>query len=370
MECVRAAIVAYDVSASPLAVDTADIPDGVSMRLVSVARIERKLLTCPAESDGATEWIWSCHIARPVFNAGELPLGDERTTIAADAALRRTWRKGVEQMTATETKWSAATKSLTATVPRRELEQLVEHLLPEDERAAARLGRQIDLLLALPEDAEQMSRCATALEALSRWVNTAEMVDVAEDYFRQATKVHEDAAVLVEQFREERETVNSQAAENLRARAEEGICLSDNQIALLGDTLFVFDGQFAEDGMRSLMAESLRNLEERMTRATEARDRFSEPTTGERPTDIPDSIRARVWRRDMGRCAVCAATDELEFAHVISRSQGGASTPANVVVMCASCREKKGAGVSRAGAGVARKRKNATLDLFNDIPAS
>ena len=32
---------------------------------------------------------------------------------------------------------------------------------------------------------------------------------------------------------------------------------------------------------------------------------------------IPTAVKLEVWRRDSGKCAICGATDELHFDHVV-----------------------------------------------------
>jgi hypothetical protein len=51
---------------------------------------------------------------------------------------------------------------------------------------------------------------------------------------------------------------------------------------------------------------------------------------------IPTSVKLEVWKRDGGRCAVCGATDELHFDHIVPYSKGGTSLVAeNVQLLCA-----------------------------------
>jgi hypothetical protein len=56
----------------------------------------------------------------------------------------------------------------------------------------------------------------------------------------------------------------------------------------------------------------------------------------ERRRIIPSAVKLEVWQRDGGKCAICGATDELHFDHVVPFSKGGTSlTPANVQLLCA-----------------------------------
>lgn len=51
---------------------------------------------------------------------------------------------------------------------------------------------------------------------------------------------------------------------------------------------------------------------------------------------VPTHVKLEVWQRDGGKCAMCGATDELHFDHVLPFSKGGTSlTAANVQLLCA-----------------------------------
>jgi hypothetical protein len=56
---------------------------------------------------------------------------------------------------------------------------------------------------------------------------------------------------------------------------------------------------------------------------------------------IPAHVRRTVWKRDGGRCqwpldsgGICGSSERLELDHVIPRARGGASTIANVRLLC------------------------------------
>ena len=50
---------------------------------------------------------------------------------------------------------------------------------------------------------------------------------------------------------------------------------------------------------------------------------------------IPTDVKLTVWKRDAGKCVVCASTDNLHFDHVIPFSKGGSSIIAdNVQLLC------------------------------------
>ncbi|WP_280337710.1 TerD family protein [Nocardia wallacei] len=60
---------------------------------------------------------------------------------------------------------------------------------------------------------------------------------------------------------------------------------------------------------------------------------------------IPPEIKAEVWRRDGGRCGECGATHYLEFDHVIPLSRGGATSAANLQILCRACNRAKGSRI-------------------------
>ena len=72
--------------------------------------------------------------------------------------------------------------------------------------------------------------------------------------------------------------------------------------------------------------------------AVEADEDLSQPVrlSAERRRIIPSHVKLEVWQRDAGKCAICDATDELHFDHVVPYSKGETSeTAANVQLLCA-----------------------------------
>lgn len=63
---------------------------------------------------------------------------------------------------------------------------------------------------------------------------------------------------------------------------------------------------------------------------------------------IPDDMRETIIRRDSGVCVYCGrrcgspGRRELELDHVIPYTDGGPTTPKNLVVACRSCNRSKG----------------------------
>jgi hypothetical protein len=72
--------------------------------------------------------------------------------------------------------------------------------------------------------------------------------------------------------------------------------------------------------------------------AVEGDEDFTQPVhlSAERRRLIPSAVKLEVWKRDNAKCAICGATDELHFDHIVPYSKGGTSlTAANVQLLCA-----------------------------------
>jgi len=61
---------------------------------------------------------------------------------------------------------------------------------------------------------------------------------------------------------------------------------------------------------------------------------------------IPDDLKQYVFTRDGGRCQNCGSRQELQYDHVIPVSMGGATTDANLQILCGPCNRRKGAGLT------------------------
>ncbi|WP_067697005.1 TerD family protein [Nocardia jejuensis] len=60
---------------------------------------------------------------------------------------------------------------------------------------------------------------------------------------------------------------------------------------------------------------------------------------------IPQEVKAQVWLRDGGKCVECGDSHYLEFDHVIPISRGGATSAANLQILCRGCNREKGARI-------------------------
>lgn len=67
---------------------------------------------------------------------------------------------------------------------------------------------------------------------------------------------------------------------------------------------------------------------------------------GQRDTrSIPQHVKSEVWQRDGGKCCQCGDHNYLEFDHIIPFSQGGATSAANLQILCRRCNLAKGARI-------------------------
>jgi hypothetical protein len=59
--------------------------------------------------------------------------------------------------------------------------------------------------------------------------------------------------------------------------------------------------------------------------------------------NIPSHIRIKVFKRDLGKCRICASTENLHFDHIHPFSKGGSSIdPDNIQLLCQKCNLTKG----------------------------
>lgn len=103
----------------------------------------------------------------------------------------------------------------------------------------------------------------------------------------------------------------------------------------------LIDSWIEHDGTRDVFKFKLISVNDK-------REKFSylEKYDENRTRIIPSDIKLQVWKRDGGKCAVCGATDELHFDHVIPFSRGGTSLRAeNIQLLCARHNLQKGKNI-------------------------
>lgn len=66
---------------------------------------------------------------------------------------------------------------------------------------------------------------------------------------------------------------------------------------------------------------------------------------GPRREPIPQDVRRAVFTRDGGRCVNCSAEFDLQYDHIIPVALGGATTAANLQLLCSDCNREKSASL-------------------------
>lgn len=54
-------------------------------------------------------------------------------------------------------------------------------------------------------------------------------------------------------------------------------------------------------------------------------------------TDIPKSVKDKVWQRDEHRCIFCGSSQARPESHIIPRSSGGIGVEQNIITVCRRC---------------------------------
>ena len=119
-----------------------------------------------------------------------------------------------------------------------------------------------------------------------------------------------------------------------------------------GRAFWAFEGRYfwEDEGLEprdvvALVRDRDRRADRRLQRAHAvlAQDELAPQARRER---IPPEVRQLVFERDGGRCIDCGSDFDLQFDHVIPFSMGGASTAANLQLLCAPCNRIKGASLA------------------------
>ena len=65
-------------------------------------------------------------------------------------------------------------------------------------------------------------------------------------------------------------------------------------------------------------------------------------TIRSKATDIPMSVKRRVFERDKGRCVICGNSYNVEpNAHIVRRTKGGLGIETNIITLCNSLTTNK-----------------------------
>ena len=109
------------------------------------------------------------------------------------------------------------------------------------------------------------------------------------------------------------------------------------------DRFYWEDDLLTMEDVMALVVERERRQRRKLERAHAAL--HQEGAAGPRRQPIPREVRLAVWQRDGGRCVECRGEFDLQYDHVIPFSMGGASTAANLELLCAACNRAKGAAL-------------------------
>jgi hypothetical protein len=101
-------------------------------------------------------------------------------------------------------------------------------------------------------------------------------------------------------------------------------------------------GHSAEDVKALILKRRMR--EERQLNSARALMRGQENQAARRDP-IPPQVARAVLERDGRRCVECGSSEELQFDHIIPVALGGATTPANLQVLCSDCNRAKSDGL-------------------------
>ena len=88
-------------------------------------------------------------------------------------------------------------------------------------------------------------------------------------------------------------------------------------------------------------------------------------------TDIPQSVKQKVWERDNHRCIVCGSHIAMPNAHYIPRSKGGLGIEENIVTLCTSitpnhCHERFDKGTSKEREQLKKIIKKYLMNKYED----
>lgn len=109
------------------------------------------------------------------------------------------------------------------------------------------------------------------------------------------------------------------------------------------DTFYWESAGYSARDVLALVTRRERRHEQQLARAHALLE--LEEAGGPRREPIPQDVRREVFTRDGGRCVTCDADFDLQYDHIIPVALGGATTAANLQLLCAPCNREKSASV-------------------------
>lgn len=109
------------------------------------------------------------------------------------------------------------------------------------------------------------------------------------------------------------------------------------------DSFYWEDDDLSTHDVMALVVERERRKQRTLERAHAALQR--EQVGAQRREPIPRELRLAVWQRDGGRCVECGSDFDLQYDHIIPFALGGATSTANLQLLCAGCNRAKGAAL-------------------------
>jgi len=102
--------------------------------------------------------------------------------------------------------------------------------------------------------------------------------------------------------------------------------------------------------LKALKAHSCPDLDSLLQKMTKEVTRIWDPTLVQRKRElngkstryIPVQIKAEVWKKHQGKCALCESTFALEIDHIKPFSVGGKTSPENLRLLCRNCNQRQG----------------------------
>jgi len=107
------------------------------------------------------------------------------------------------------------------------------------------------------------------------------------------------------------------------------------------DCFYWEDDGLSADDVKALALQRIRKHDRQLANAHSLM-RAEEAGQALRPP-VSIEIRRAVFERDGGRCVDCGGSFDLQYDHVIPFSLGGATTVANLQLLCGDCNRRKGA---------------------------